>query len=206
MASSKVEIWNMALGHIGISHEIETETERSAERAACSRFYDNARQEVLRDFPWPFATELADLTLVDTAPDVPDNWGYSYTYPTAALRFHRIVPATSPNTIWNPQIPMRVVRSGGAKLILTNQVDAVGEYTIDVTSVAEFPPDFVEALSLLLARLIAPRLMDGDPAGLAKQALELYDWRRRTAQVNAVSEDEDDTTDTSSFERARGSS
>jgi hypothetical protein len=62
MASSDVEICNLALSHLAIATEIATLTERSKEAQACNRFYAQVRDECSATFrgrsprrspPWP---------------------------------------------------------------------------------------------------------------------------------------------------------
>src|SRR5438046_2758921 len=88
--SSTTEIANMAISLIGIAKEIANlDSENSAEAKACRRFFANVRDTVLGDFPWPFATKFATLSLVQTDPN--DDWGFSYNYPSDALKIRRIL-------------------------------------------------------------------------------------------------------------------
>jgi len=60
--SSKTEISNMALSHLGVGYEIQNiETEQSQEATACRRYYDIALQTTLTDYPWPFAIVTSAL-------------------------------------------------------------------------------------------------------------------------------------------------
>lgn len=47
--ATKVEIWNMALSHLGVSKEVASVTERSKEAEACNRFYDSCVAALLTD-------------------------------------------------------------------------------------------------------------------------------------------------------------
>src|SRR5665648_440114 len=95
--SSATEICNMALGHLASGKEIANlETERSAEAIACRRFFDSARDAVLRDFSWPFATKIKALSLIEEDPN--SEWAYSYRYPTDCLNFRRILSGTRTDT------------------------------------------------------------------------------------------------------------
>lgn len=68
-----------------------------------------------------------------------------------------------------------------------------------------FPPDFAEAVSLLLAAYIAPTLTAGDPQKLGVRAYQLYEFRLRAAQANAQNEQQVDMlVPESEFIRARG--
>lgn len=86
---SQVSICNMALSHLSIGKVIASITEKSAEARACSAFYDQAKDEVLRDFAWPFATRTVTLALV--APQPTPEWAYSYRYPSDCLAARRLL-------------------------------------------------------------------------------------------------------------------
>src|SRR4051812_32897245 len=88
MSQTDVGICNMALGHLAVGKAIGALTEASQEARACLRFYEQARDEVLRDFPWPFATTVEALALVAVQPTT--EWGYSYRYPLNCLALRRI--------------------------------------------------------------------------------------------------------------------
>jgi hypothetical protein len=86
----KVSICNVALSHLANSTEIQDlDAEPSKEAQACRRLFDLTRDEVLRDFPWPFATASAALTLFASNPNT--EWGYSYRMPAGKLFFRRIL-------------------------------------------------------------------------------------------------------------------
>src|SRR5687767_3211022 len=88
--SADVDIANMALGHLGISTEIQVlATEASKEARACRRYYNLARDKTLRDFDWPFANAIEDLQLIEEQPTV--EWAYSYRYPANAVAVRRIL-------------------------------------------------------------------------------------------------------------------
>lgn len=90
MASSKTEIVNIALAHLGVGSEISNlDTDQSTEANAMRRFYESAKDEVLRDLNWPFTTVFASLALVEEDPT--DEWSYSYRYPSDALKIRRVL-------------------------------------------------------------------------------------------------------------------
>ena len=62
--SSKTEIANLAISHLGIGKEIaNVETEQSQEAKACRRYFDMAKKITLGDVDWTFATKFATLNL-----------------------------------------------------------------------------------------------------------------------------------------------
>src|SRR5690606_25121463 len=85
-------IVNRALARIGSSKQIaNVETENSREAISARLVFDDERDYVLRDFPWPFATAYRTLALVSEAPN--GDWGYAYRYPSDCLYVRRIVGA-----------------------------------------------------------------------------------------------------------------
>ena len=75
MAISKVDICNMALVGIG-ADTIQSLTEKSAERIACTSIYDATLDDVLTLADWYFAISQKELSESSEAP----TWGYAYRY------------------------------------------------------------------------------------------------------------------------------
>jgi hypothetical protein len=186
--SSELDICNMALSHLGVSVEIQDlAAERSKEAQACRRFYEPTRDEVLRDFDWSFARRREALAKVADDPDT--YWSFSYRRPANALAI-RSLPNDAGIRI--DTSASRVVFSEGSdatgELIFTDQIDAEVIYTVRETNAEKFPPDFVHALSLLLASKIGPRVAGGDQFKLADRAFGLYRLAIQKAQANAANE------------------
>jgi len=191
----------MALGHLGIGKQIASLTEKSAEAAACNRFYEQSRDEVLRDFPWPFATKILALGLIEEDPN--DEWDFSYRYPSDCMNFRRILSGTR-NDSRQTRVSYRLANDVSGRLIYTDEEDAVGEYTEHVTDTALFPPDFVSTVSMILAAYIAPGLTAGDPFKMGERAIKLYEYQRNKAQGNATNEEQNEEQPDSEFIRERG--
>lgn len=201
MASSKIEIWNMALSHLGHSKEIQTENEKSSEAATCRRFWEPAKKKLFRDFMWPFATQIEAVGLVEEDPN--SEWAYAYRYPSNCDRIRRILSGTR-NDSRNTKVPYKIGQDDQGTLIFTDQEDAEVEYTITIDDVTRYPADCVMALSYLLAALIAPRLTGGDPYKLGDKALKLYVFERTNAENNAANEEQEEEQPDSEFIRDRG--
>ncbi len=188
MALSDTEIANMALRHLGQGVEIsDLGTDQSAAGRALRRFYENTRDEVLREVDWAFARKYATLLLVSENPEeASPEWSYAYTYPSDCVRFLAVRTGFPPGS-GVPHIPFEVVE--GAK-IYTTAKDAKGVYTSRVTNSARFPADFVTVLSLRLAVYVAPSLTAGDPFFLQRRSLELYQESLRKARLASARERE----------------
>lgn len=204
MASSKTEICNMALGHLAVSDEIQNfDTERTVQAQACRRFYDPTVEEVLRDFAWPFAGRNAALALVASNPTT--EWGFSYRYPSDCLMFRKLLSGIRTDAA-NTRVPYRVLSDAVGGLIYADLDSAVSEYTVRIADPTRFPPDFVTAVSYLLAVKIAPRVTGGDPFKLGDAAAQKYILFLSKAEKNAANEEQPDMQRESEFVRTRGGS
>lgn len=189
--TSVVEICNMALRHLGVSREIQDIDENSKEAAACRAFYENTRDEVLRDFDWSFARRRDTLSVVETDPNL--DWSYSYARPADAVAIRNIPNDAGIRTdTASSRVPFDEGRDDTQELIFTDQVDAELVYTIRETNPEKYPPDFVSALSLLLASYIGPSVAGGDQFKLADRAFALYERKIPRAQRNNAREERRD--------------
>ena len=180
----------MALFHLGTSKEIaNVDTEQSQEAATMRVFWDLAREKILGEFPWPFATEILALGLIEEDPN--DEWTYSYTYPSDALtirKFQSGIRKDSRSSV----IPYRVASDEDTKIIYVDLEEAVCEYTRNVTSTALFPAEFCLALSYLLASFSAYKLTKTGSSQLSKDMLLLYKISLAEAKSKALNEEQSD--------------
>lgn len=203
---AEVDICNLALSHLGVSVEIaDLATERSKEAKACRRFYDVVRDEVLRDFDWPFAKTTEALALVEDFSGVSDSdWTYAYRYPADAIAIRRVILGGAGRMeVQSSKVRYLLGRDGSGVLIYTDLADASVEFTYREIDVTRFPPDFIAAFSHLLASRIGPRIA-GDKIKLVEAQLPLYDYEIRKARANALNEQLPDVEPESEFLRARG--
>jgi len=194
--SSEVEICNMALGYVGVTHEISSLAEDSTEAEQCDRFYEATRDQVLRDFPWPFAVYYRALDLVEEEPN--DDWDYSYRYPTDCMRGLRVVDG---NRIQTTRLPWEVAHDDSGKLIFTDQDEAVLRFIRRVTDPEVYDPSFVETLAWRLGSKLAIPLARSTKE--RDYAFERYRLELSTARVNAINEGEVDADPDPEVIRAR---
>ena len=57
---TQIAIWNRALGFLG-ARSIAAEDENTPEALQCRLYWDSARRQALRDYPWAFAQRRAWL-------------------------------------------------------------------------------------------------------------------------------------------------
>lgn len=209
MTISQTSICQKALHFIGIGEEIASINERSPEAEACLQFYDEALDELLREFPWPFATRNVALSTTNaTDPDdddalieYSDEFFYSFRYPSDCVYARRIMSGQVPDDS-SSIIRYKIASDTTGRLILANVETATLEYTSRVTDAALYPSDFAMALSYRLAAYIAPRLAE-DPAKASQVAMRGYAFSLAKARSVAASEESEGPPPKSSFERAR---
>lgn len=199
--ATQVGICNLALSHLGISKEIgNLETDRSEERAACWRYYDEALKNMLRDYPWPFTTAIATLALVTTNPNT--EWSYSYRYPIDCLSVRRVLSGIR-NDTRQSKVSYKIAQDSGGRLIFTDQENAEIEYTINADNPEFYPPDFTLAFSFYLAFLIAPRVTGGDQFKLGERAIKAYIMELSKAVSRGTNEEQNEEPVEAEFIRAR---
>ncbi|MCK5617513.1 hypothetical protein KAR91_87425 [Candidatus Pacearchaeota archaeon] len=196
-------ICNLALGHLGISKEIaNVETEKSASAAACRRYLQPSKDETLRDFNWPFATEYVELGLVETSPN--SDWAYSYRQPSNCVRIRKILSGIR-NDTRQSRVPFEKASDDTGILIFTDEVDACLKYTKNVTDNSLYDQDYIMMLALLLASYIAPRVTSGDPFKMGERAFRLYIDSKTKAEATSLNEQQDEEPPEAESIRARES-
>lgn len=150
MATSAVEICNMALSRIGVKNFIADLAGQSTEARVASLFYANVRDAVLEDADWAFARKRAVLTATD---EERTNWAYVYSLPSDCIAARKIVIEDVRNPGPEQRYPFTVelADDGSTKRLLTDIEDAELAYTARVTAVGLFSPLFVNALAWALA-------------------------------------------------------
>lgn len=201
MALTDVQICNLALGHIGHTKFISALTDRTNEAQVLNTFYEPARDVVLEDYPWPFATKYETLGLVTDFTDEtdPHDWDYAYRYPSDCVYARRIV--TSNGRSEPKPAPFKVGSDEDGRLIYTNEEDAILEYTRLVDDPSLYPSKFAMALSWYLASLIAPGLAKSDKK--AGACAQMYHIVKTMAEAGAGNEQHAVPEPESEFIRAR---
>jgi hypothetical protein len=205
--ASTTETCNLALSHLGVGKRIASLTESGREAEACNLFYEHARDELLRDFPWPFAKRNAYLGLVTTLGDSDHpttEWQYSYRYPSDCLLARKILSEVrndSRSSRWSYDL----AADDQGTLIYSDKEEANLEYTSTLAqNPARWHSDFTMALSYRLAAYIAPLLSKGDPFKVGDKAMALWMRSNAKAMANAGNEVQMDEAPESDFILARG--
>ncbi len=188
--SSKLEIVNLGLSHIGIGKEVANfDTEQSEEARAARRFYQIALEKTLRDGSWPFATKIISLALIEEEPNT--EWGYSYRYPSDCLYFRRILSGIR-NDNRQSRSPYKLAKDSAGLIVYSDEEEAQCEYTVRANEEHIYPPDFVMTLSLYLGSLMAPRLTSGDQFKVGERALAKYLVEISITKASAYNEEQPD--------------
>lgn len=185
--TAPVDVLNMALGLCGARSVVTSFTESNPEAAQGSIWYNRDRLYLLRAHRWNFAREQGSMTLLATAPGVDLQpmtnlpwpfmpWSYSYAYPGDCVQFQYIIPTYGPQSVgiaapWAmPQAPVRFLVSSyqnpsnqTIKAVFTDQAQAFGVWTRDITDPDLFDSQFMEAFSYRLAASLSIPL-SGDKA------------------------------------------
>lgn len=178
-----VTVCNMALMRIGHSDTISDITEASNEARICNVFYEFTRDQVLRDFSWPFATKRSTLALL--AEDAPTSWAYAYTVPSDCIFVRGIVMEGQRTQRPDDVTPFEV---NGRKLY-TDQELAELIYTYRVEDLSLWDSQAISALAWLLASELATALKV--KPDLAAYARQMYQKAQGEAVASALSEGSD---------------
>lgn len=198
MTVGKAEICNLALSHLkqAKSQIANFDTDKGHIADLCRTHYDVARRFVLVDHEWNFATRRVALGDIGNPPAI---WAYRYDYPSNALKIREIERASKDD----PPIPFVVEEEddGSGLCILTDKVNAVAVYTVNVENTALFSPGYVSTLAWYLASEMAPGISGKE--SLQEACLTVYRNTGAAAQAIDSSEGEADEELDSPWERAR---
>lgn len=164
--SSKIEIWNMALGFIG-TRTVASETERCLEAVQCGLFWDNARRMVLQQYPFNFAQKkrlLAEKKIEET---FKSQWKYAYGMPSDCINPQAI---SDTNNFYERKYFEIALTETGEKVLLCDVTPCTLHYTADVKDTALYSELFTNALAYKLASLIVIPLLKNNSS--KRQELE----------------------------------
>lgn len=186
MRLTKLQIINLACFHLGNTRPIvNLDDENSVASIAANLNYDNALETILRSSRWHFARKVAPLEL--HSEDSNGQWRYVYKYPADCVDLIRISNGTSFDTD-ETLIEFKIEHRHNTTVILSNHTEASAEYTFYNTNTNLYPADFTQALSLLLAYMLAPAITNGDPLGLGDKMYQRYHLALKRAHANSMNE------------------
>lgn len=202
MPDSNSDIANRAAAHIGAQGSIsDLETDTNELAVTMRMFFVQAVKAVLRARAWGFPRKIAALALVQTDPNT--EWANEYRYPSDCLFIQRVLSGSRQDTV-DSYVPYKITHDASGKVIWTDEDDASIEYVAYLSTVTLYPDDFAECLEWYLAFLAAPKLTNGDKAGLGKIAYQMYVQKLNEASARSKNEDQRDRPSDSEFIRCRG--
>lgn len=187
MASSEVQICNLALARVGVSIFIAALDERSTTANVCNLFYEPCRDFVMADdVDWNFATKRIFLADLGTPPN---NWAYRYALPTDCLKARFIVVDGMRKPRVEERIPFEVAAEEDIRVLYTDQPIAELVYTKRVTN----PNLFSEAFKMTLAWHLAAEIalpLSAAP-NLGNRAVQAYNAGIMIARAASLNEAEE---------------
>ncbi len=156
--STEAQICNRALLLVGNRARIDDLTQNTLEAQLCADIFDAARDELLEEHPWKFASRAATLALVDDATF--PGWDLVYALPSDCVKAREIFAGTR-----NPSAEQRIAFDtvlvedpGGTpnvRALVTDEADAQLLYTAQVNTSGLWSPLFCGALAWKLAISLA---------------------------------------------------
>lgn len=194
--ASDVDIANLALSRLGDAATVASldPPEGSAQAGHCARWFPMVREMLLEMHAWGFATVRASLAPLATNPAT--TWAYAYVVPADCVKPWAVLGPDAPDDYsvsfpplagsagFIPAVQSELMPSGvaytpqdfaietdntGARILYTNQSQAVLRYTRRITDPTRFTPLFVDAFAWLLASYLAGPIIKGDAGAAAGQ-------------------------------------
>ena len=154
MATDKVQLWNMALGHIKSNKFVTSDTEAGFVGDNCRLYYNTARMFLLEANDWNFARQDAVLAL--TA-NTPTEFEFEYVMPSDAATARRIYNPLDPHGNTMEPIKFKTAKhpTSGGKVVRTDMAEAILFYTANIVDTTLFSGSFDLCLSFYLASVLA---------------------------------------------------
>lgn len=187
MAGSRLQICNMALGHLR-QQELRDYDERSEGARNCRLYYNDAVRATLRAFDWPFARGWVTPP-VSTMPPKP-GWRYSFVLPADCLRVREIWRRNRNDPQIKYEVTANMQRPGEGVVLHCNMSAPTVIYTVELLDAQAFDASFVQALSYQLALQLAMPLTG--KAALAEVQRKMFAQTLSVAQTEAANEEPND--------------
>jgi len=183
MGYTKPQIYNLAFGALLLSRQTtDPATDPSNEVKVLNTHYQTALDGALEDMDLDSTSTRATLALSVSAP-MP-YWNFGYTYPADCVALRRLEPEASYTPIDNRRshVPKLVRIVSGAKLILSNEENAIAEYISNVVPLSTLSPHGGLAVAYYLAWLSAPLIAGKGSRTLRNDVWEKYVLAKGQAQ------------------------
>ncbi len=195
MGFSKVQIFNIALNILGISAPVENTKSQDSRIILLNNYYELARDFVLKDFDWNFASSLKELSLVSKNTG---KFKYSFEYPNNCISAREVFEKDNHTA----QKFMIACDENSSKIILTNIKQPVLRYTKRIEKETFFTSEFSIALAHYLASLTSNVLTGNMQKG--EIAYQKYITLLKHAKVLNATEGTDITYEQETYLDSRG--
>ena len=196
MTYSKAQIFNITLNILGVSMPLENANSNDNRAILLNNYYFLARDYVLKDFDWNFASTFKELSLVQNF-DLIFGYKYCYDYPNDCICARDVFEKG------DYRIQKYTVASleNGDRAIFTNVEHAVLRYTRRIDKEVYFGCEFSMALAHYLAALTSNVLTGSTQKGEA--AYQKYRAILKRAKVLNAEEGINDVYDENTYIDAR---
>jgi len=175
---STTDVVNVALRRVGASRIVSlTEAEDSASFTVANDLFDEVLDDLLRQHAWNFATKREKLAQLAAEPTF--EFDHAYAMPAGWIR----TISVHPNSAGAGTMFYREEQVDDKRVILTSADEVYLRYIARVTDANLWPPDFRNAMSMLLARDFAI------PLGNSNTLHQNFDSLSRSAIARARSSD-----------------
>lgn len=192
MTFSKAQIYNITLNILGVSTPLENANNNDNRTILLNNYYELARDYVLKDFDWNFASVFKKLSVcLDTVEE--SKYAYCYDYPNDCVCAREIFNKDD-YTIKEYSIN---ALSDGAKVILTDTPEAILRYTKRIDKEVFYTSEFSMALAYYLASLTSSVITGSLQKG--ELAYEKYRQIIKHARLINASESAETLYDTATY-------
>ena len=148
MSTSKAQIFNIALNILGVSTPLENPNSNDSRAILLNNYYDLARDYVLKDFDWNFASTYKELALHNVDCEIM-NYKYAFNYPNDCICARDLFLK---GTLSQQKFCVSSL-DNGMSVILCDCEAAILRYTKRIDKEVFFAPEFSMALAYYLASL-----------------------------------------------------
>ena len=196
MTTTKAQIFNIVLNILGVSAPLENADASDNRAILLNNYYNLARDYVLKDFDWNFASTSKVLTLSPALYNT-SKYRYCYDYPNDCICARDVY------SIDDYVLQKFCISSleDGSLVILTDVENAVLRYTRRVDKEIYFSCEFSMALAYYLASLVSNVLVGSVQKG--EMAWEKYTKVLKHAKVINASEASDFIYDETTYINSR---
>ena len=156
--SNRLEIYNMALGFCG-TRTVGSPNERTPEAIQCELFWDRARRDTLRDYPYRFAVRRLRLPEKEMPEVYAGEWSHCYGLPDTCLKVVRVHDGRRRGV---SKTPYAIQRGDEGEMLLCDVEQALADCVVDVEDIATWDDSFVSCMARKLACLICVPLCKGE--------------------------------------------